>query len=229
MRAYTSLAGHILGSHPQINGYFEMHHSYDDASSLNRQLALYLENEELKPNSRFLFDKLLHNDYCLRPERLGLSEMKVLVCLREPEQTIKSIVSLFSKKEIDDLYASPVASARYYIERVSALADYCRAHGQRYYYFDSALLPSAPDLLLPEMSRWLALDSPLKDRYDIFSGTGEAGKGDSSGVIRSGRINDRVSDYSSIDVPENQLVTARQIYQECRRQIIEHAAESVTD
>ena len=30
MRAFTSLAGHILGSHPQINGYFEMHISYDD-------------------------------------------------------------------------------------------------------------------------------------------------------------------------------------------------------
>jgi len=25
MRAFTSLAGHILGSNPQINGYYEMH------------------------------------------------------------------------------------------------------------------------------------------------------------------------------------------------------------
>ena len=29
MRAYTSLAGHILGSHPQINGYYEMHLGYE--------------------------------------------------------------------------------------------------------------------------------------------------------------------------------------------------------
>jgi hypothetical protein len=30
MRALTSLAGHILGSHPQINGYYEMHLGYQD-------------------------------------------------------------------------------------------------------------------------------------------------------------------------------------------------------
>jgi len=34
MRAFTSLAGHILGSHPRINGYYEMHISYEDASAL---------------------------------------------------------------------------------------------------------------------------------------------------------------------------------------------------
>ena len=37
MRAFTSLAGHILGSHPQINGYYEMHLSYEDAAALDRQ------------------------------------------------------------------------------------------------------------------------------------------------------------------------------------------------
>ncbi|TCS68990.1 hypothetical protein EDC61_1225 [Sulfuritortus calidifontis] len=36
MRAFTSLAGHILGSHPQINGYYEMHISYWDAAALDR-------------------------------------------------------------------------------------------------------------------------------------------------------------------------------------------------
>jgi hypothetical protein len=41
MRAYTSLAGHILGSHPQINGYYEMHISYEDASALDRQLEMF--------------------------------------------------------------------------------------------------------------------------------------------------------------------------------------------
>ena len=38
MRAFTRLAGHILGSHPQINGYYEMLISYEDAAALDRQL-----------------------------------------------------------------------------------------------------------------------------------------------------------------------------------------------
>ncbi|HEX7971345.1 MAG TPA: hypothetical protein VF501_03895 [Thiobacillus sp.] len=71
MRAYTSLAGHILGSHPQINGYYEMHLSYEDAAALDRQLETYKQGEVLKENSRYLFDKLLHNDYLLLPERRG--------------------------------------------------------------------------------------------------------------------------------------------------------------
>ena len=39
MRAYTSLVGHILGSHPEIDGYYEMHRSYVLADDLDRQLA----------------------------------------------------------------------------------------------------------------------------------------------------------------------------------------------
>jgi hypothetical protein len=69
MRAFTSLAGHILGSHPQINGYYEMHISYDDASALDRQLEVFRRGDVPKADSRYLFDKLLHNDYVLKPER----------------------------------------------------------------------------------------------------------------------------------------------------------------
>ena len=58
MRAFSSLAGHILGSHPAINGYFEMHISYDDVSALDKQLDVLQEHEALKQNSHNLFDKL---------------------------------------------------------------------------------------------------------------------------------------------------------------------------
>ena len=126
MRAFTTLAGHILGSHPQINGYYEMHISYEDASALDRQLDVFLESDVLKENSRYLFDKLLHNDYLLKPEQLGLANIKILISLLEPEHTIKSIVNLFAQKEIEDLYASPVEAANYYIARVQALADFSR-------------------------------------------------------------------------------------------------------
>jgi len=114
MRAFTSLAGHILGSHPQINGYYEMHISYEDAPALRKQLEVFRQGDVLKENSRYLFDKLLHNDYLLKPERLGPAELKLLVALAEPERTISSIVHLFRQKPDPDLYASPVEAAHYY-------------------------------------------------------------------------------------------------------------------
>jgi hypothetical protein len=228
MRAFTSLAGHILGSHPQINGYYEMHISYEDASALDRQLEVFRQGDVLKANSRYLFDKLLHNDYVLKPERLGPAELKILVSLAEPERTIRSIVHLFRQKSDPDLYASPVEAANYYVARVRALADFCRAADRVYTYFDAELLQSAPEKLLPRLSDWLALDSPLSERYQTFSQTGKAGRGDSSARIHGGRIDRTRVDYSHIVVPEEALRAAQAAYRECRAQMITGAADSVT-
>ncbi|HMN13755.1 MAG TPA: hypothetical protein PKD55_15695 [Bellilinea sp.] len=59
-----------------------MHLSYADASALDKQLAAYLEGDALKPGSRYLFDKLLRNDYAFLPARLGLPDMlNIGLCL----------------------------------------------------------------------------------------------------------------------------------------------------
>lgn len=227
MRAYTSLAGHILGSHPQINGYYEMHLSYEDTAAFDKQLEVFLEGDALKENSRYLFDKLLHNDYVLKPERLGATDMKILVSLLEPEHTLKSIVHLFAQKEIEDLYASPVEAANYYIARLQALAEFSRTTDHPYYYFDAELLQRTPEKLLPRLTEWLALDTPLSEEYQIFSHTGKPRKGDSSERIHSGKINRTPTDYAHIAIPENVLTKAREVYRECRREIIGKAADSV--
>jgi hypothetical protein len=227
MRAYTSLAGHILGSHPQINGYYEMHINYEAASALDRQLAMFLEGDALKAGSRYLFDKLLHNDYALQPERLGLTDMKILISLLEPEHTIKSIVNLFARKEVEDLYALPVEAANYYMARIQALADFSRATSQPYYYFDADLFQRAPEQLLSKLTHWLELDTPLSERYQTFSQTGKARKGDTSVRIHSGGIDRTPVDYAHVSVPEEVLITARGVYRECRRQIVANAADSL--
>lgn len=228
MRAQTSLAGHILGSHPQINGYYEMHLSYDDAAALDRQLEAYRAGDGLKPNSRYLFDKLLHNDYGLKPERLGRAEIKLLVALAEPVHTIKSIVHLFRQKADPDLYASPVEAAKYYVARVRALAEFCRTTDRPYFYFDAELLQRAPATLLPRLTAWLALDTPLSEQYQTFSQTGKARRGDSSTRMQSGTIDARKTDYSHIAIPDEVLDEAWTVYRECRQQMIVRAADSVT-
>lgn len=227
MRACTSLAGHILGSHPQINGYYEMHLGYEDAAALDRQLAAFRQDEALKPGSRYLFDKLLHNDYALKPERLGLADIKILLALAEPEHTIRSIVHLFRQKPDPDLYASPVAAANYYIERVRALAEFCRTTDWPYFYFDAELWQRAPERLLPRLATWLRLESPLSEQYEVFGHTGKARKGDASARLRSGRIDRTRSDYSEMAIPQDVLERAREVYRECRAQLIAGAADCV--
>lgn len=227
MRAYTSLAGHILGSHPQINGYYEMHLGYEEPAALGRQLEAFRRDEVLKPGSRYLFDKLLHNDYALRPERLGLADIKILLALAEPVHTIRSIVNLFRQKPDPDLYASPVAAANYYIERVRALTRFCRATDRPYSYFDAELLQRAPEKLLPRLTAWLELDSPLSERYAVFSQTGKARRGDTSERVRSGRIDRARSDYSEVGIPEDVLLAAQAAYRECREQIVARATDAL--
>jgi hypothetical protein len=227
MRAYTSLAGHILGSHPRINGYFELHISYADAAALDRQLEVLLEHETLKANSRYVFDKLLHNDYRLDLPKLGPVNAKILVALLEPARAIRSIVSLFDKKGAAELYADPVEAANYYIGRLKWLAGFCRSTDRPYHYYDAALFQASPERLLPRLTDWLALDTPLTERYRLFSQTGRAGKGDSSALIHSGKIVTRRADYSHIDVPAATLARAREVYRECREAIIANAADAV--
>jgi len=227
MRAYTSLAGHILGSNPAINGYYEMHLSYDDAAALERQWAEYAQHETLKENSRYLFDKLLHNDYRLATEHFGAASLKVLVALREPEPTIKSIVDLFSRKEQNSSYASPDEATRYYIDRLEWLAGFCRDSARDYYYFDSQLFQSAPQRLLSALSTWLELDIPLSDRYQTFSQTGKARKGDSSKYIHSGKIGNDSSGYPNVHIPQPFLKEAQSVYLKCRQEMIDHAADAV--
>ena len=228
MRAFTSLAGHVLGSHPQINGYYEMHISYEDASALDRQLEVFRQGDVLKADSRYLFDKLLHNDDVLKPERLGLADIKILVALAEPAHTIKSIVHLFRQKPDPDLYASPVEAANYYVERVQAIAEFCRTTDWPYTYFDAELLVRAPEQLLPRLTDWLELESPLSERYEVFSQTGKARRGDTSERVRSGRIDRARSDYAHVVIPEEALQAAREAYRECREQIVAGARDSVT-
>ncbi len=41
MRANTSLFGHLMGSHPEVEGYYEMHIGYHSWRSLWRQKLLH--------------------------------------------------------------------------------------------------------------------------------------------------------------------------------------------
>lgn len=212
MRAYSSLLGHILGSHAQINGYYEMHLSYDSATSLNRQLSLYQESDQLKPHSIYLFDKLLHNNYQLDTRLFSEHKLRVLVTLRPPLQTIRSIVNLFRNKSAPHPYAEVDHAAQYYIQRLQWLDQFCRDNSTPFFYFDADMLQQQPQPLLSKISEWLQLLTPLSAQYELFSRSGKAGAGDSSERILTGSIQQTHNPYESIEVSQAILKEAQQTY-----------------
>lgn len=229
MRAFTTLAGHVLGSHPEINGYYELHRSYEGPADLDRQREALARQDGLKPGSRFLFDKLLHDDYRLLPERLGIHDLRLLLCLRRPAATLASMVRLFARRPGLTGFAQPEQAAAYYQGRLATLARFAREHAGRYGYFDAELWQAAPETLLAQLTLRLELATPLRGEYRIFSLTGQPGAGDSSPRIHSGRIERTPSRHADVELPWALLQAAQSAYEACRSVLVHHAAWVVRD
>ncbi|MBT3726124.1 MAG: hypothetical protein HOG41_22365 [Gammaproteobacteria bacterium] len=225
MRAYSSLIGHILGSHPEINGYYEMHINYQKNSDLIKQETVYSQQESFKEGSHLLFDKLLHNNYQLNLQQLNLQQPKILITLRSPEKTIKSIVHLFQKKEQLRLYSDPQEATKYYIQRLQKLSEFGQQNPQSYFYFDAELIRSNSKDMLANLTQWLQLEPPLNEQYQLFSKTGKSGAGDSSKSIQSGKIVSSTNSYSNIEISDDLLESAEQAYRECRNKILNNAID----
>ena len=98
MRANTSLFGHLIGSHPEVEGYYEMHIDYYSWKSLWRQKLRHFSGHRAKPGARFMFDKVLHEGHHVAPEILRRETSRTIFMLREPGQSVKSLVALYRKR-----------------------------------------------------------------------------------------------------------------------------------
>ncbi|UOG91604.1 MAG: hypothetical protein L3K52_15615 [Candidatus Thiothrix sulfatifontis] len=226
MRAYSSLLGHIIGSHPRINGYYEMHQSYLSDADLAQQIADYSQHDSLKPDSHYQFDKLLHNDYRLNLSLPALQDAVIFIALRQPEPTIKSIIKLFRQKSSDDLYAQPAGATHYYLERLQTLTDFAQQHPQRYYYFDTEKVCTDTDGLLSQLQQWIGVTEPLAREYGSFAKTGIAGAGDTSPLIHTGKIlPDFQEAVDDVELDATLLQQAEQAYQNSRALLLHYAKQ----
>ncbi|MCW8931213.1 MAG: sulfotransferase [Gammaproteobacteria bacterium] len=241
MRANTSLISHILGSHPQICGYYEMHLNYLTENDLLKQEKLLFENTEFnneteKNKTQYLFDKLLHNDYELLLENLvpkseafeSTKKLNILVSIRPPEQTIKSIVNLFRNKKEQRSYADPVNATKYYIERLKKMALFCKHHKNNFYYYDADLIRTHSEESLKHIQSWLSLSTPLTENYQVFSLTGRPRIGDSSENMKKGTIVKQQTNYDEIEIPTKLLQEVTLEAEKYRHLIISHAIDSMT-
>ena len=71
MRAYTSLLAHILGSHPEISGYFELHQDYRGDFDLLRMRVGVATGLRYRLRGRYVLDKVLHSRHRIGARILG--------------------------------------------------------------------------------------------------------------------------------------------------------------
>lgn len=227
MRANTSLFGHLLGSHPQIEGYYEMHIGYYSWKSLWRQKFKHFATHSPKTASRFMFDKVLHNGHYVEPSLLLRPDSRSIMMLRAPEQSIKSLMVLFAEQAPRQPEATAEGATRYYIDRLHKLVEIAHVIGPRYFYLDAECLITSTEATLSALSAWLDLESPIPTEYKTFSNTGKGQSGDPSNRLKSGKVSRSGSDYSNVLISQALMTEAQTVYEQSRAALIAGCAESV--
>ena len=220
MRSRSSLLSHILGSNDQICGYSELHNSYTKRSSLIKMHVDIYRDLECSFANNYIFDKLLHNSRILSDDVINYTNAKLIILLREPESTLKSIVNMgdLLKK---DKYQNQNLAFEYYCNRVKVLSEYAKSNYD-VFYVDSEELVKNPNSVLARVSSWLELDQSLSQQYSIFNRTGATRAGDPSRNILEGKII-QTSKHEGIDLDECLLSEATEIYNLCRDRFVKHA------
>ena len=215
MRSYSSVLGHVLGSHPQIDGYCETHLRYRFSFDLLRLKwrVRRLTGEPLR--GRYVLDKILHN-YPVTTSILESPGTRAIFLLRQPVDVVQSIVHMGRHLDINDRNSNVAKATTYYVERLSQLTRLARVFGKRAAFVESEALVTRTDETLGFLQHFLALNSPLERRYRSFSKTGKPGYGDPSEMIHSGEITRRDGERPSYSIPSALIDQAVTAHAECR-------------
>jgi hypothetical protein len=148
--------------------------------------------------------------------------------VREPEAAITSLVRMRIREHaegianweelVDDVAATTKFAVEYYVMRLGTLQALCarlEALERRGIFLRAESLLDDTDVTLRFLERALELDSPLSEEYTVFEMTGEAGSGDTSSTICSGRIVRDRPRSDDIAIPPDLLEQAREAYAGC--------------
>ncbi len=220
MRSFSSLLCHVLGSHPEISGYGEAHQSYVGRRDLDRLVKTVRVQNGDAALGRYVLDKILHNQHEIAPVMIARPDVRWMFLLRNPGDTITSIVNMAHSFKHTGPYSDPIQVADYYIARVKWMAQFGEQHGHAALFVDSERLVDDTDAVLASLTRWLELATPLSREYRTFPLTGTPGHGDPSPNIRTGRVvtdaGERHRDYVPVTIPGDALARANAAYAACR-------------
>ncbi len=226
MRAYTSLFGHILGSNPEICGYYEMHIGYYGWKSLIRQKLLYFRREDPKPHFVYMFDKVLHNEHNVVLDILNSQGTKTIFCLRQPQEVIPSILRLYQGIDPSHPFNSESFATDYYIQRLIALETIAMSMAEEFFYLDANSIKYESDECLGKLSDWLGLKKELSPIYEVQRNTSRERYGDTSPRIGTGRITEDHSRYTNFNHEVELIKTAAFVYDRVRTTLIRKSASN---
>jgi len=213
MRSRSSVLSHILGNNPEVCGYKELHRSYKGQLSLiNMQIEL-VKDLKCKLRNKYLLDKILNN-FTISDYMLNKAQPKILFLLREPEETIKSIMNMGFKTGVE-WYKSPLKVTEYYCKRLRNIEQLSLRTDGGHLFIESKDLVENANETLKKITNWLQLVEPLKTTYATFKDTGIMGYGDPLENIKSGVLKPTKS-YPNINVPEDLLSKAEVSYNKCK-------------
>jgi hypothetical protein len=214
MRSYSSLLCHILGSHPEIAGYAEMHLSYRNVLDLLRLRARVFRSLGCVLPGRFVLDKVLHDDYLVAPSILRRQDVYAIVVVRRPAESIQSVLAMGERIPSVAWYSDVDAAVDYYVKRLRSLAT-VRDLASHCLFVRAEDVVHETSRALAEVEQFLGLQQRLTDEYDMFPHTGDPGWGDDSAAIRAGRVVRPAKRSDGGAPPQTALAPAIRSYEEC--------------
>jgi len=184
MRSYSSLIGHLLGSHREVVGYFEHRLSYESAADVRRLHERMAEEERVRRCHRFVFDKVLHDQFLISDCVLSSADVVPILSIREPHRTLRSLLVMWDREGNE---AGVAVAAEYLSRRYETLASLSERNPHASVVFGEALVRETK-ATLRALQRLLGLRRPLREDYARFRRTGIAGFGDPSDAIKAGKV-----------------------------------------
>jgi hypothetical protein len=229
-RSYSTVLCHILGTHTQISGYCEAMIPYETPLDLIRLNCWVSRAGNYQGDSEYVLDKILYDNFGVSDVVLRNPRVALVFMVREPAAAIASHVRMRIREQeqgtcdwgprgTDRGWNTEVATF-YYIQRLGTLQALCgrlEAIGKRGFFLTAEGLMADTPATFRWLERGLGLREPLREEYRLFENTGARGYGDTSPVIRSGRLvrhrDDR--DGDPIPIAPGLLDPARRVYGEC--------------
>lgn len=227
MRCRSSVLSHIIGSNPDVSGYYELQLKYDTEDSLKRMVMKIQDDVGENKSSVYYFDKILHNSLSIDDAIINNERIKFLIMAREPLGSISSIIKMASITDVD-WYSNPSLVLKYYSERLMYLAAIAKKIKGRYFFIDSDSLIESPDAILSEITDWLELKVKLTKGYKVFNNTGKAGFGDPSKNIKAGFLY-KTETNSTSGIPESILSEGKFTYDYCVDILKKHSVNHVSE
>jgi hypothetical protein len=209
MRSGSTLLLHILLTTPEIIACGERNAPYDSPADLDKLeiFARMAQRAPLRP-VRFAADQINHDHLTPSAGLLRSERVRCLFIVREPDETIRSILALTRT------YYTPWSARRavdYYCSRLETLAG-CAAAGMPFEAVTYSDLVDNTSATLRRIESFLGLERRLSESYTVQRFTGERGD-PSNRIFRGTIVRERAA--ASCEIPKEELERARQAYARC--------------